>query len=121
MTWGMGVGDVAHKVAKIKDELGRGRKVDLVFARATGKGAGAGRKKERMTRDAMEERVGDVVNQVLEVGKEWKPREVRGGTVVVYLQGLATGVHEEKQKDREKVREHKADDVDDEEVFVGSS
>jgi len=119
MTWSMGVGDVAHKVAKVKDELGRGRKVDLVFARATGKGAGAGAgaggKRVRVTREMMEERVGDVMNQVLEMGKEWKLREVRGGVVVVYLQGLAT---EEKTKDREKERQRKADDVDDEEGFV---
>ena len=116
MTWSMGVGDIAHKVAKIKGELGRGRKVDLVFARATGKGAGG--KKERVTREMMEERVGDVVNQILEVGKEWKPREVRGGIVVVYLQGLATSVQGEKEKDREKERQRKVDDVDDEEGFV---
>ena len=114
--WGVGVGDVAYKVANINGELGRGRKVGLVFAGATGKGAGE--KKERVTKEMMEEHVGNVANQVLEVGKEWKPRDVRGRIVVVYLQGLTTGVQKEKEKDREKERQHKADDVADEEKFV---
>ncbi|KAH9956771.1 hypothetical protein BC827DRAFT_1229151 [Russula dissimulans] len=80
--WGIGTADVQHKLRKARQELERGVRVQLVFARkATG---GAGR--DVGTRAKQTTLVTNVVESLADVGKEWRVRDERRNMVVIYLQ-----------------------------------
>ena len=79
LTWGVASGDLAHKLKKVRQELEKGNRVDLVYAPKKG---------QRLpTPDEMEARVQETLGLLQDVGKEWKEREVRRGVAAIHLQG----------------------------------
>ncbi|KAI9511291.1 hypothetical protein F5148DRAFT_965577, partial [Russula earlei] len=80
--WGIGAADVRHKLWKARQELERGVRVQLVFARkATG-----GAERDSGTKAKQTALVTRVVESLAAVGKEWRVRDERSNMVVVYLQ-----------------------------------
>lgn len=81
MTWGVASGDLAHKLRKVKQELEKGNRVDLVYAPKNGQVI--------PTAKEMEVRVQETLDYTRDVGKEWKPMEVQGAMTVIHLQGTS--------------------------------
>jgi len=82
--WGIGAADIQHKLRKVGQELSRGVRVQLVFARkATG-----GTQRDPATKAKQIELVNQVVEALADVGREWRLREERKNMVAVYLQDL---------------------------------
>ncbi|KDQ65073.1 hypothetical protein JAAARDRAFT_146426 [Jaapia argillacea MUCL 33604] len=79
MTWGVAAGDMAHKLKKVRQELVRGNRVDLVFAPKKGQ--------KWPTPEEMVQRANQVVDDLKDVGKEWKERAVSKHTTIIRLQG----------------------------------
>ena len=80
--WSIGVGDVQHKLRKARQELERRVRVQLVFARkATG-----GAERDSGTPAKQNALVEQVVEELADVGREWRMRDERRNMVVVYLQ-----------------------------------
>ncbi|KAG6874006.1 hypothetical protein C0995_007963 [Termitomyces sp. Mi166 len=84
LSWGSAPADLAHKISKVREDLLRGARVDLVFARKIGQ--------PRIAPPVMHERVSEAIASLLDVAKEWKEREVRHdqGLVAVFLEGTQT-------------------------------
>ena len=80
--WNIGVADVQHKLRKTRQELERGVRVQLVFAR---KGTG-GPERDSGTRAKQNAFVAQVVEELTDVAREWRMRDERRNMVVVYLQ-----------------------------------
>jgi translation initiation factor IF-3 len=80
MTWGVGRGDLAHKLKKVRRELEKGNRVDLVYAPKKGQPKPTPKEKEL--------RVQETLDFIRDVGKEWKSREDRDGMTIIYLQCL---------------------------------
>jgi translation initiation factor IF-3 len=80
--WSIGAGDVQHKVRKARQELERGVRVLLVFARK----AGGGSQRDSGTRTMQNGLVAQVVEELTDVAREWRMRDERRNMVVVYLQ-----------------------------------
>ena len=80
--WGIGTADVQHKLRKARQELLRGVRVQLVFARR----ASGGAERDSSTRTKLTELVNQVVEALVDVGKEWRIRDERKNMVAVYLQ-----------------------------------
>ena len=81
--WSIGTGDVQHKLRKARQELERGARVQLVFARK----ASGGFQRDSGTRATQNELVAQVVEELTDVAREWRMRDERRNMVVVYLQG----------------------------------
>lgn len=82
--WAVGAADVQHKLRKARQELERGVRVRLVFARkATG-----GPERDPGTRAKQNALVTQVVEALADIGREWRVRDERRNLVVVYLQEL---------------------------------
>jgi translation initiation factor IF-3 len=80
--WSIGAADVQHKLRKARQELERGVRVQLVFARkATG-----GAERDSGTRAKQNALVEQVVEELTDVAREWRMRDERRNMVVVYLQ-----------------------------------
>lgn len=80
LTWGANSADQAHKIERMRMELEKGSRVDLVIAH---------KKKQVLPKPAeMRERVQEMVDSLADVSKEWKDREVRATITAVFLQGL---------------------------------
>ena len=80
--WSIGAADVQHKLRKARQELERGVRVQLVFARkATG-----GAERDSGTRAKQNALVEKVVEELTDVAREWRMRDERRNMVVVYLQ-----------------------------------
>jgi translation initiation factor IF-3 len=79
MTWGVASGDLAHKLRKVRQELEKGNRVDLVYAPKKGQPI--------PTLGEMEWRVQETLKFIQDIGKEWKSREAKGAMTVLYLQG----------------------------------
>jgi translation initiation factor IF-3 len=84
MTWGVASGDLAHKLRKVRQELEKGNRVDLVYAPKKGQVI--------PTAKEMEVRVQETLDYTRDVGKEWKPMEVEGAITVIHLQGTSQPV-----------------------------
>jgi translation initiation factor IF-3 len=82
--WGIGTADMQHKLRKARQELERGVRVQLVFARKTG----GGPERDSGTRTTQITLVTQVVEALADVGKEWRARDERRNMTVVYLQDL---------------------------------
>ena len=83
--WGIGAGDIQHKLRKARQELERGVRVQLVFARkATG-----GAERDSGPREKRNALVAQVVEELTDVAREWRLRDERRNMVVVYLQDLS--------------------------------
>lgn len=84
LTWSAASADLAHKMKKIREELERGYKVDLVFTTKKGQKA--------PTQQEMHERLDEIKNEMGDLAKEWKAREVRAATALMYFQGQGQAV-----------------------------
>jgi translation initiation factor IF-3 len=80
--WGIGTADVQHKLRKARQELERGVRVQLVFARK----AGGGSERDSGTRAKQNGLVTQVVEELTDVAREWRMRDERRNMIVVYLQ-----------------------------------
>jgi translation initiation factor IF-3 len=80
--WSIGAGDVQHKLRKARQELERGVRVQLVFARK----ASGGSERDSRTREKQNGLVAQVVEELTDVAREWRMRDERRNMVVVYLQ-----------------------------------
>lgn len=81
MTWGVASGDLAHKLNKVREELMKGNRVDLVYAPKKGQ--------PLPSPIEMELRAQETVDFLADVGKEWKSREVQRTVTALYLQGTS--------------------------------
>ncbi|KAH9963360.1 hypothetical protein BGW80DRAFT_1231322 [Lactifluus volemus] len=80
--WGIGPADIQHKLRKARQELSRGVRVQLLFARkATG-----GAQRDIGTKTKQNTLVTQVLEALGDVAREWRMRDERRDTVVVYLQ-----------------------------------
>jgi translation initiation factor IF-3 len=78
MTWGVAVGDIEHKMKKARQELERGNRVELVYAK---------KKRQPVPSPADQEAVVNAaVQKVEDIAMEWKARYVQKTMTVVYLQ-----------------------------------
>ena len=80
--WSIGTGDVQHKLRKARQELERGARVQLVFARK----ASGGSQRDSGTRAKQNGLVSQVVEELTDVAREWRMRDEQRNMVVVYLQ-----------------------------------
>jgi translation initiation factor IF-3 len=82
MTWGVASGDLAHKLNKVRRELEKGNRVDLVYAP----------KKDQTlpSQLQMEERLRETVGLLADVGKEWRPRNIQRNVAILSFQGHST-------------------------------
>ena len=80
--WSIGAADVQHKLRKARQELERGARVQLVFARK----ASGGFQRDSGTRANQNGLVAQVVEELTDVAREWRIRDERRNMVVVFLQ-----------------------------------
>jgi translation initiation factor IF-3 len=80
--WSIGAADVQHKLRRARQELERGVRVQLVFARKVSGGSG----RDSGTRTKQNGLVAQVVEELTDVAREWRMRDERRNMVVVYLQ-----------------------------------
>lgn len=80
LTWSMDDNDLGHKLDKVREQLHKGGKADLVFAPK--------KKQSWPTPDEMNERVDKVLVTLQGLGKEWKERKLARGIAAVFLQGV---------------------------------
>ncbi|KAF8883429.1 hypothetical protein BD779DRAFT_1663157 [Infundibulicybe gibba] len=81
LTWGAAAGDLSHKIKRVRQELEKGSKVDLVFAPKKGQ--------PLPTPPEMRQRVDEVVEMLSDVAKEWKEKEFQKTAAAIFLQGLS--------------------------------
>jgi len=80
MTWGVESGDFAHKLSRVKKELEKGTRVELVFAPKAN---------QRVpSPPMMEARVNQTLENLAGFAKEWLPRKVERGVAILYLRKL---------------------------------
>jgi translation initiation factor IF-3 len=79
LTWGIASQDLTHKLKKVRAVLERGGRVDLVYAPRKGQ--------PLPTKEGMHARVEETMDILTDVGKEWKPREIKKAVTALYLQG----------------------------------
>ncbi|KZT27071.1 hypothetical protein NEOLEDRAFT_1089957 [Neolentinus lepideus HHB14362 ss-1] len=78
LTWKIANGDLLHKLKKVRQELEKGNRVDLVYAPKKGQVLPSPEEKDDIVRDTL---------RILEdIGREWKPREQAPRMTVVYLE-----------------------------------
>lgn len=82
--WGIGPADVQHKLRKARQELSRGVRVQLVFARK----ASGGAQRDPATKTEQNVLVDEVVEALADIGREWRIRDERRNMVAVYVQDL---------------------------------
>jgi len=82
--WGIEAADVQHKLRKARQELSRGARVQLIFARK----ASGGVQRDPPTKAKLNALVDQVVEGLVDVGREWRIRDERKKMVAVYLQDL---------------------------------
>jgi len=80
MTWGVGSGDLAHKVNKVRQELQKGRRVDLIFAPKKGQPV--------PTKQGMEIRLSQTLEALADIGKEYLPRDERKHIIALHLKPI---------------------------------
>jgi len=79
-TWGMAQGDVSYRMERVKDALGKGSKVDIVFAPKPGVKTGP-------ALPEMKQRMDELVDGLKDMSSEYKQREFRKFFAAVFLQG----------------------------------
>ena len=79
LTWCAGAADWDHKLRKVREELEKGNRVDVVLTPKRGKRV--------PSLPEMEARVQDTLARLHDAGKEWKPREQEGYLIALHLQG----------------------------------
>jgi translation initiation factor IF-3 len=79
LTWGVASGYLAHKLKKVRQELEKGNRVNVLYARKRG---------QRLpSPQEMEARVQETLDLMRDVGEEWKQRDVQRAVTVIHLQG----------------------------------
>ncbi|KAG6829740.1 hypothetical protein H0H87_010372 [Tephrocybe sp. NHM501043] len=88
VSWSAAPADLTHKVDKVREELARGVRVDLVFSRKSGQ--------PKITPQEMYERANEVLKGLEDVAREFKPREVRpsSGVLALFLESTTTATAE---------------------------
>jgi len=79
LTWNAAPGDLAHKLEKVRQELERGVRVDLVFAKK--------KNQALIPLEEMQARAQEIIDSLADVSKEWKDRDVRASMTAIFLQG----------------------------------
>jgi translation initiation factor IF-3 len=81
MTWGVAPGDLIHKLMKVRRELEKGNRVELVYAP----------KKDQTlpTRREMEDKVQETVDLLADAGQEWRPRKIEKNIAIMSFQNLS--------------------------------
>jgi translation initiation factor IF-3 len=79
LTWGSTPSDITHKLERVREDLEKGLKVDLIFAPK--KGQVLPMPEERQVQ------VQDIVDMMSDVGKERKPRDQGRTLTAFFLQG----------------------------------
>jgi translation initiation factor IF-3 len=98
LTWGSELSDLEHKLARVREYLEIGAKVDIVFSNKP--------KTVPPSVEVMKKKVQDTVTMMADISKEWKPVEWRKNMAAIFLQGTADpNLAEELEK------EAKAEDV----------
>ncbi|KAF9076697.1 hypothetical protein BDP27DRAFT_813279 [Rhodocollybia butyracea] len=82
-TWGMALGDLEYRLGRVKSELKKGTRVDLVFAPK-------GSQKPPPVHE-MRERMQLMADKLADVGIEWKDRELQRGMGALFMQSLRVG------------------------------
>jgi translation initiation factor IF-3 len=82
LTWGSTSSDMAHKLERVRQELEKGLKVDLVFAPK--KGQVLPKLVERQVQ------IQEILDLTADVGKEWKVQEHGRTLTAVFLQGTTS-------------------------------
>jgi len=77
LTWAVAPGDLEHKLKKVRMELERGYRIDLVYAPKTGAPMANPREMWR--------RVQETVDSLADIAEEWKPRDISRSITVIYL------------------------------------
>lgn len=80
MSWGVEVGDLMHKLNKVRKELEKGSKVELVFSPK--------QPQRPPTTAAMQARLQEASTKLAQFAKEWSPRKVEGAVAILYLKSL---------------------------------
>jgi len=80
MTWGVAAGDLAHKLNKVRKELEKRNRVDLVFAPK--------KKQPLPSPDERAAKADEVLEELKDVGKEYKSRTFQKALMTLHLQGL---------------------------------
>ncbi|THH13324.1 hypothetical protein EW146_g6879 [Bondarzewia mesenterica] len=78
LTWSVEQADWDHKLRKVREEIGKGYRADLVFALKSGQQPPKPRE--------MEDKVSQALEALQDVAIEWQPQEKGKNTVVVHLQ-----------------------------------
>jgi len=78
MTWGVESGDLVHKLKKVRKELEKGNRVDLVYAPKVNQAI--------PSRRTMETRIEETLEMMSDIAKEWMPRRFENGVAVLYFQ-----------------------------------
>jgi len=80
LTWGVASGDLAHKMNKVRQELEKGRRVDLILAHKRGQVV--------PTKQDMNARLKEILDALSDVGKEYLPRDERNNITALHLKPL---------------------------------
>ncbi|KAJ7667557.1 hypothetical protein DFH06DRAFT_1085112 [Mycena polygramma] len=80
LTWVSEQSDLDHKLARVREYLEIGAKVDIVFSTKP--------KTDPPSVQAMQEKVKNTVESMAEISKEWKPVEWRKSLAAIFLQGI---------------------------------
>lgn len=80
MSWGVAAGDLGHKLDKVRKELEKFNRVDLVFAPK--------KKQPLPDPDERAAKVAEVLETLRDVGVEWKPRTFQKALMMLHLKGL---------------------------------
>lgn len=110
LTWGSTSSDTAHKLERMRQELEKGLRVDLVFTPKKGQ--------VLPKPGEMQVQIQEIVDMMADVAKEWKPREKGRAVTAIFLQGTAPSALEVKKvpkkvrrreelKERERLKSQK--------------
>ncbi|KAF8583958.1 hypothetical protein K439DRAFT_1633920 [Ramaria rubella] len=78
MTWGVASGDLAHKVTKVRRELEKKNRVDLIFAPK--------KKQPLPSQNERDAKVQEVLEMLRDIGKESRPRTSHKSLLTLHLQ-----------------------------------
>ena len=78
MTWGVADADLEHKLDKVREEIEKGHRVNLVIAPKS--------QQPIPPRPEMEERVQHILDNLKDVAKEWQERTFERRTAIIRLQ-----------------------------------
>src|SRR5882762_2012019 len=80
MTWGVDENDLGHKLGKVRKELEKGCRIELVFAPKVNQPV--------PSPGVIETRLKLTTEKIAEFAREWLPRKVERGVAVLYLKKL---------------------------------